>query len=88
LVNATAVGMRDGDGAVIDLSLLHGNLSVYDVIYNRETALIKEALSLDLFASDGLGMLLYQGAAAFEIFTGEDAPIEVMRDALLKGVNR
>ena len=88
LVNATAVGMMDGDGAAIGLDLLHKDLSVYDVIYNRETALVKEARSLGLSVSNGLGMLLYQGVAAFEIFTGKDAPVSVMREALLKGVER
>jgi len=88
LVNATAVGMMDGDGAAIDLDLLHKDLSVYDVVYNRETALVKEARSLGLSVSNGLGMLLYQGVAAFEIFTGKDAPVSVMREALLKGVER
>ncbi len=88
LVNATAVGMRDKDSSVIDLNLLHNKLNVYDVVYNRETALIKEARSLGIPASDGLGMLLYQGVAAFKIFTERDAPIDIMREALLKGVNR
>ncbi|MDP8216889.1 MAG: shikimate dehydrogenase [Candidatus Kaelpia imicola] len=88
VVNATAVGMRDGDGVAIDLNLLHKGLSVYDVVYNRETALVKEARSLCISVSDGLGMLLYQGAAAFEIFTGEDAPVNIMREALLKGAKR
>ncbi len=88
LVNATAVGMRDSDSSAIDLSLLHKGLSIYDVVYNRETALVKEARSLGLPTSDGLGMLLYQGVAAFEIFTEREAPIEIMREALLKGVKR
>ncbi len=88
LVNATAVGMRDNDGSAIDLNLLHKGLSVYDVVYNRETALVKEARSLGLPASDGLGMLLYQGVAAFEIFTDIEAPLDVMKEALLKGVKR
>jgi shikimate dehydrogenase len=88
LVNATAVGMRDNDGSAIDLNLLHKGLSVYDVVYNRETALVKEARSLGLPTSDGLGMLLYQGVAAFEIFTDIEAPLDVMKEALLKGVKR
>lgn len=81
LINATPIGMKEGDASIIDKSLLHRNLSVYDVVYNRETRLIKEAKSLGLPAAGGLGMLLHQGAAAFELWTGKTAPIE-MRQAL------
>ena len=82
LVNASPVGMKDDDGSVIDKSLLHKDLYVYDVVYNRETQLIKDAKSLGLHFKDGLGMLLHQGAAAFEFWTGQEAPIEIMRKAL------
>ncbi len=82
LVNASAVGMKQGDGSVIDRKLLHEDLFIYDVVYNRKTQLIKDAKSLLLPAADGLGMLLYQGVLAFEFWTGKDAPVEVMRLAL------
>lgn len=82
LVNASFVGMKQGDGSVIDKKLLHKDLSVYDVVYNRETQLVKDAESLLLPAADGLGMLLYQGVLAFEFWTGKGAPVEVMRQAL------
>lgn len=88
LVNATPVGMKEGDGSVIDKSLLHENLSVYDVVYNRETQLVKDARSLGLPAADGLGMLLYQGVRSFEIWTGKSAPVEIMRNALEEGVKK
>lgn len=84
LVNATPVGMREGDPSVIDKKLLHKDLYVYDVVYNRETELIKYAKSLHLRAVGGLSMLLYQGMRAFEFWTGELAPMEVMKQALLK----
>jgi shikimate dehydrogenase len=82
LVNATTVGMREGDGSAVDKDLLHSGLYVYDVIYNRETQLIKDARSCGLPCADGLGMLLYQGAASFEFWTGREAPLEAMRRAL------
>lgn len=82
LVNTSPVGMKEGDGSVIDKNLLHKDLYVYDVVYNRETQLIKDAKSLGLHFLDGLGMLLHQGAAAFEFWTGQEAPIEIMRKAL------
>jgi len=82
LVNASPVGMREGDPSPIDKRLLHKDLSVYDVVYNRETELIKDAGLFGLRCSGGLGMLLYQGAHAFEFWTGKKAPIDVMRRAL------
>ena len=82
LVNASPVGMNKGDFSVIDKKLLHKGLVVYDVVYNRETELVRDARSLGLVAAGGSGMFLYQGVHAFEFWTGERAPIEVMRKAL------
>ncbi|MFH1479332.1 MAG: shikimate dehydrogenase [Candidatus Omnitrophota bacterium] len=82
LINATPVGMKDGDECVIDKKLLHPGLSVYDVVYNRETELLKESKELGIRAVGGKGMLLYQGARAFEFWTDKPAPLGVMREAL------
>ncbi len=85
LVNATPIGMQEGDGSVIDKNLLHDKLYVFDVVYNRETQLIKDAKSLRLRAAGGLGMLLYQGVAAFESWTDKALPfmtVSVMKKAL------
>ena len=86
LVNASPVGMKEGDGSVIDKKFLHEGLFVYDVVYNRDTELIKEAKAKGLPAVGGLGMLLYQGVAAFELWTGRPAPVEVMRKALVSEI--
>lgn len=82
LVNASPVGMKEGDPSPIERSLLHRGLAVYDVVYNRSTELIRDAMALGLPAAGGKGMLLYQGAEAFEFWTGKKAPLEVMRQAL------
>jgi shikimate dehydrogenase len=83
LVNATPVGMKESDPSPVDTSLLHHGLHIYDLVYNRpSTELVKRANSLKLHAATGLGMLLYQGAIAFEIWTGAPAPVDVMRKAL------
>lgn len=89
LANASPVGMKEGDSSIIDKSLLarNKNLSVFDVVYNRETQLIKDAKGLGLSSAGGLNMLLYQGAAAFELWTDKKAPIDKMRAALLKELN-
>lgn len=83
LVNATPIGMKDSDALPVDASLLHPGLYVYDLVYNRPTTpLVKEAARKRLRAVTGLGMLLYQGAIAFEIWTGKKAPVAVMKRAL------
>ena len=88
LVNASSMGMEEkGDTSLIDKELLHKGLSVFDLVYNRETRLIKDARSLGLSVIGGLGMLLYQGAHAFEFWTERSAPVEVMREALLKAIS-
>lgn len=83
LINATPAGMKDGDQSPIDSSFLHSGMYVYDLVYNRPaTELVKEASRARCRAVTGLGMLLYQGAIAFEIWTGKKPPIEVMKRAL------
>lgn len=82
LVNATGVGMAPltNVSALPDFELLQGNLAVYDVIYDpRETKLLQEARRRGLKTANGLGMLLYQGAAAFELWTGQKMPITKIR---------
>lgn len=88
LVNASPVGMKEGDGSVIDKGLLHSKLAVYDVVYNRQTQLVMDARGLGLKAVNGLGMLLYQGVNAFEFWTDEKAPVEIMRKALTEAMNK
>ena len=84
LVNATPVGMNEGDPCVVDPEYLHKDLFIYDVIYNRETPLIAAAKKRGLKALGGIGMLIHQGAASFEIWTGQKAPIEVMKNRILE----
>jgi len=83
LINATPVGMREGDPCVIDPKYLHKDLFIYDVIYNRETPLIEAAKKRKIETMDGTEMLIHQGAASFEIWTGQKAPIEVMRRSIV-----
>ena len=89
LVNASSAGMKENDAPVIEKKLLEKNraLCVYDVVYNRTTRLLEDARGLGLRAAGGLGMLLYQGAFAFELWMeGRSAPINEMKEALKKGV--
>jgi len=83
LVNATPIGLRRTDPALVNARILHRKLKVYDVIYNpAETKLIKAAKKKRIRAANGLGMLLYQGALAFELWTGKRAPVKVMKLSL------
>ncbi|MDO8747701.1 MAG: shikimate dehydrogenase [Candidatus Omnitrophota bacterium] len=90
LINASPVGMKEGDPSVVKKDWLHKDLSVYDLVYNRESQLLKDAKLLGLKNFGGLGMLLYQGVAAFEFWTTswtkKNAPVEVMRVALEEGL--
>ncbi|MFP4472442.1 MAG: shikimate dehydrogenase [Candidatus Omnitrophota bacterium] len=67
LVNATPLGLKSDDPVLVDDSLLHPGLFVYDLIYNpAETPLLKMARKNGCRVSNGLGMLLYQGILAFQ----------------------
>ncbi|MCM8760910.1 MAG: shikimate dehydrogenase, partial [Candidatus Omnitrophica bacterium] len=83
LINATPIGMKENDPSPVSKELFHDGLRVYDLVYNRPvTRLVRDANSSKLRAVTGIGMLLYQGAIAFEIWTGKKAPVAVMRKAL------
>lgn len=82
-VNATPCGMKSTDPRVVDPGFLHKRLFVYDLIYNpRVTKLIKDAKNKGLRISNGMGMLLNQGAISFNLWTGKKAPVSVMKKAL------
>lgn len=84
-VNATGVGMKPMEGQMIipDASYLRKDLVVADVVYMPEkTKLLEEAEKMGCKWCNGLGMMLYQGAAAFKMWTGQDMPIEHIKDVL------
>lgn len=89
LINACPVGMYSTDPCLVNPEDLHAGLFVYDLIYSLpETKLISLAKERNLNFSNGLGMLLYQGAFAFKYFTGKNPPVELMREALVRGVKK
>ena len=84
IINATPVGLNRGDPSPIPARLLAAHLMIYDTIYSAErTPLVSAALEAGARAINGLSMLLHQGALAFEIWFQREAPIDVMRKALL-----
>ncbi|MDD3088604.1 MAG: shikimate dehydrogenase [Candidatus Omnitrophica bacterium] len=93
VVNATPIGTREGDTAPIDDGIvgeLRKKCVIYDLVYARETELVKTARSKGLRAFNGEGMLANQGALAFSLWTGKpfDEVKPVMRAALMRELNR
>ncbi|MFC6872140.1 shikimate dehydrogenase [Halobellus marinus] len=84
LVNATSVGMEpDEDETPVPAEHLHPGLAVLDAVYSPiETRLLREAASAGATTVDGAWMLLFQGVEAFEQWTGRDAPVDAMNEAL------
>jgi shikimate dehydrogenase len=80
LINATSIGLN-ADVSPVPGEVLTGDLLVLDLIYKR-TRLLRDAESAGAMAMDGETMLLHQGAAAFSLWTGSPAPLEVMAEAL------
>lgn len=83
IVNATSLGWHDGEMPLTpeQLSRLPGNALLFDLTY-RETDLLRAAVERGLTTVDGLEMLVRQGARSFSMWTGQDAPIDVMRQAV------
>src|SRR5262249_9393487 len=85
IINATSVGMPHQPGMPLPpevLDRVRAGTLVVDCI-THETELLREARRRELPALDGLPMLLHQGALAFTLWTGQPAPLSVMRAALL-----
>ncbi|PSQ20449.1 shikimate dehydrogenase [Halobacteriales archaeon QS_9_67_17] len=87
LVNCTSVGMGEGDErpneTPVPAAALHGDLAVLDAVYSPlDTQLLRDARAAGATTVDGAWMLLYQGVAAFELWTGRDAPVDAMNEAL------
>lgn len=85
VLNATSLGLKSDDVLPLDESRfnLRNARAVYDMIYRpAETRLLQAAKSAGCRAANGLGMLLYQGTKALEIWSGQPAPVEIMRQAL------
>ena len=87
IINATPLTNFHGSALRIPVAMLNRNQVVCDLNYSiYQLPLLQEAEARGARVMDGKGMLLYQAAAAFEIWTGLDAPVEVMRAALHKAL--
>jgi len=89
ILNATSLGLKTDDSSPLDEKQFsfRQTRAVYDMIYRpAETKLLAAAKKSGCKTANGLGMLLHQGAKAFEIWTGKPAPLDVMRKALENAV--
>jgi len=85
LVNATIVGMKpmEDQSIVKDISILRPDLVVADIVYNpEETKLLQDAKAAGCTCVGGKGMLVWQGASAFRLFTGKEMPVEGVKELL------
>ncbi|MBI2340362.1 MAG: shikimate dehydrogenase [Deltaproteobacteria bacterium] len=89
LINATSMGMKGVRLWPLPLHKLPKRTIVSDIVYTPlETPLLKKAKQLKLKTHPGWGMLLYQGALAFEMWTGRKAPVSVMKEVLLEALKK
>ena len=83
VVNTTSAGLDPHAPVILPARLIPSSLLVFDTIYGSGCDKFrKEVETAGAKWSDGLGMLLHQGAAAFSLWTGKDAPLQIMREAL------
>lgn len=81
--NATIVGMKpmEDQSVVKDITAFYPGLVVADAVYNpEETRLLKEAKAAGCTCIGGKGMLLWQGVAAFKLYTGQDMPVQEVKE--------
>ena len=83
IVNASSMGMKGKNDPPIRRDWLRSNQTVFDIVYDPPvTTLLRNARSMGAQTIDGLEMLVNQGAISFNLWTGKNAPITVMRRAL------
>jgi shikimate dehydrogenase len=90
VLNATSLGLKPADALPFDEAKfsIARSKAIYDMIYRpAETPLLKIAKASGCRTANGVGMLLYQGAKALELWTGQPAPLTVMRRALEKNLS-
>lgn len=89
VVNTTSVGLKAADPELLPARALEPHLLVYDTIYKpNPTRLLRTAEEIGARTSNGLSMLLHQGALSWEIWAGRSAPLEAMRQGLQDAFNQ
>lgn len=87
IVNATSLGMKRSDPELLPTSLIQPHHFVYDMVYSpARTHLVSQAKNAGARATNGLSMLLHQGAISFEYWFNREAPLEAMRGGLTEAL--
>ena len=87
IIQCTSLGLHEGDPSPFNIDKINKDQFVVDMIY-KKTEFLKKAEEKGCTVTDGRGMLLYQGVKAWEIWTGQKAPVEAMRSALENAMNQ
>jgi len=87
IINATPLGLKVDDPLPLNPDFIAPDMVVCDLIY-KNTRFLQEAKKKGAKTIDGSGMLLWQGVLAFELWTGIKPPVDVMRKALMSGINK
>ncbi len=85
IINATPLGLKRDDPLPMNPDAIPPDIVVCDLIY-KHTGFLQEADKRGARILNGSGMLLWQGVLAFELWTGQKPPVDVMREALLSGI--
>lgn len=85
IINATPLGLKAEDPLPLNADFISPDMVICDLIY-KKTKLLKVAENKGAITLDGLGMLLWQGVLAFELWTGIKPPVDIMREALLSNI--
>jgi shikimate dehydrogenase len=87
VINSTSLGMKSDDPIPLHPEWLNSKMIVMDLVYcPLETEFLKSSKKVGCKTVNGIGMLLYQGASAFEIWTGVKPDIEIMKSVLEKTI--
>ncbi len=89
IIHCTPVGMHPGvDASLVPAALFRPGQVVFDIVYNPlETKLLRDAGAKGLIAISGAEMFINQAALQFELFTGREAPVELMRQVVMRHLN-
>lgn len=82
VINTTSVGLKNKNKTILPKEFISKNQIIFDAVYGDETQLLKDAKEKGAMTIAGIEMLLYQGVEQFKLYTGHDAPIDVMRKVL------
>lgn len=87
IINATPLGLKPDDPLPFETDRVFSSQVIIDLIY-KNTPVLKRAAGAGCKTLNGLGMLLWQGVLAFQLWTGISPPVEIMRNTLIQGFSQ